>query len=135
MDPAIEGNLGLLRAVAKTPSVKRVVITSSVAAIFGFDNPGMRIKIKKIRKKLIGINFINIDKNHVYDEKDWNPITYDATQAASGPMVEFIAYVGAKKLAEKAAWDFIEKEKPKFGILSILFFSFFSILFYFVIFY
>jgi nucleoside-diphosphate-sugar epimerase len=33
LDPAIEGNLGLLRAAAKTPSVKRIVITSSVAAI------------------------------------------------------------------------------------------------------
>jgi hypothetical protein len=29
-----------------------------------------------------------------------------------------IAYVASKRLAEKAAFDFVEKNKPHFGILS-----------------
>lgn len=33
LDPAIKGSLNLLRAVANTKSVKRVVLTSSVASV------------------------------------------------------------------------------------------------------
>ena len=63
---------------------------------------------------------IYLDPHHVYSEKDWNPVTYEAAEAIkpTDPGADFSAYISAKKLSEKAAYDFIEKEKPHFGILS-----------------
>ncbi|CAE6445741.1 unnamed protein product [Rhizoctonia solani] len=95
LDPAILGTTEILKAVkAHAPTVKRVVVTSSFASIVDLskgDRPG-----------------------HVYSEKDWNPITYEESQKdpVSG-------YYGSKKLAEKAAWDFVESEKPAFELTTL----------------
>lgn len=92
LDPAIIGTTGILKAVKKAaPSVKRVVITSSFASL------------------------INATKHEkVYSEKNWNPVTME--QAVSTPAD---AYRASKTFAEKAAWDFVEKEKPNFDIATI----------------
>jgi nucleoside-diphosphate-sugar epimerase len=58
LDPAIKGTTGILKAIkASAPTVKRVVITSSYAALA---NP----------------------KEHprVYDETSWNPVTWEEGQ-------------------------------------------------------
>ena len=55
LDPAIKGTTGILKAIkAYAPNVKRVVITSSFAAIVN-------------------------SKQHpkVYSEKEWNPVTWE----------------------------------------------------------
>lgn len=55
LDPAIKGTTGILKAIkAHAPTVKRVVITSSFAAIVN-------------------------SKQHpeVYSEKNWNPVTWE----------------------------------------------------------
>ena len=44
---------------------------------------------------------------YVYTEADWNPMTKEETIAA-GPTP---AYLVSKTLAERAAFDFVEKEK------------------------
>ncbi|PLB48062.1 NAD(P)-binding protein [Aspergillus steynii IBT 23096] len=91
LDPAIKGTTGILKAIkAYAPTVKRVVITSSFAAI------------------------TNV-KNHakVYSEKVWNPVTWEE---ALDPAQ---TYRASKTFAEKAAWDFIENEKPNFDIATI----------------
>lgn len=76
--PAREGTLRLLRA-AKDAGVRRVVLTSSFAAI-GYGNP--------------------LGDGQVLTEKDWsNP---------NSSQIE--PYPKSKTLAERAAWDFIEKE-------------------------
>jgi nucleoside-diphosphate-sugar epimerase len=106
--PAREGTLNMLRAAAKEPSVKRVVITSSFAALnqLGQDpyaNPPI-----------------------VYDESVWNPITWE--EAVKG--VPRMGYQASKKYAELAAFgtpspksssneDFVEKEKPQFSITTL----------------
>jgi nucleoside-diphosphate-sugar epimerase len=82
-----------LKAIKKSaPTVKRVVITSSFAAIIDSKaGPGYQ-----------------------YSEKDWNPITEEeALQNASN------GYRASKTFAEKAAWDFVEKEKPNFTIATV----------------
>ncbi|KAL8869022.1 MAG: hypothetical protein Q9174_004582 [Haloplaca sp. 1 TL-2023] len=95
LDPAIIGTTGVLKAINENaPSVKRVwltngpqVITSSFASIFSptiGNRPG-----------------------YTYSEKDWNPITEE--EAIQNPPN---AYRASKTFAEKAAWDFVEKEKP-----------------------
>lgn len=96
LDPAIEGTNGILMAVKKNaPSVRRVVITSSFAAIIDFDNDA------------------NVSPL-TYSEKDWNPIT--EAHALQNP---FFGYMASKTFAERAAWDFVEKEKPNFHITTI----------------
>lgn len=92
LDPAINGTLGLLRAVKKSaPSVKRVVITSSFASMMNASQHPA-----------------------IYDETSWNPITWEeATLNAAN------AYRASKTLAEKAAWEFVKKENPQFDIATI----------------
>ncbi|KAH7361355.1 dihydroflavonol-4-reductase [Pyrenochaeta sp. MPI-SDFR-AT-0127] len=92
IDPAIMGTTEILRAIKDyAPSVKRVVITSSFAAVLSFQ-----------------------EAIPVYTSNNWNPITME--QALSDGQM---AYVGSKKFAEKAAWDFINNEKPNFTLSTI----------------
>lgn len=95
LDPAVIGTTGILKSIKKSaPSVKRVVITSSFAAIVDPSKgnwPG-----------------------HDYSEEDWNPITQK--EAEESPVS---AYRASKTFAEKASWDFLEKEKPNFSIATI----------------
>lgn len=92
LEPAIIGTTGILKAIkAKAPSVKRVAITSSFAAII---NP----------------------KNHPksYSEQDWNPVTME--EALEDPLT---AYRASKAFAEKAAWDFVRNEQPNFQLTTL----------------
>jgi len=92
LDPAIIGTTGILKAIkASAPSVKRVAITSSFAAIV---NPNSHKKL--------------------YNEDVWNPVTME--EALKEPAS---AYRGSKTFAEKAAWDFVEKEKPNFTLSTL----------------
>jgi nucleoside-diphosphate-sugar epimerase len=92
LDPAIIGTTGILKAVKKSaPSVKRVVVTSSFAAI---------------------LNATQHEK--VYSEAHWNPIT--AEEATQNPAN---GYRASKTFAERAAWEFVEKEKPNFDLATI----------------
>ncbi|TVY48147.1 Ketoreductase [Lachnellula occidentalis] len=96
LDPAIIGTTGILKAIKKNaPSVKRVVITSSFASII---NPSKG----------------NSWTEHTYSEKDWNPITEE--EAVQNPSN---GYRASKTFAEKAAWEFVEKEKPNFTLSTM----------------
>lgn len=93
LDPAVVGTTGILKSIkANAPTVKRVAITSSFASIVSA-------------------------KGHpkVYDESCWNPITMDEALNGDPPT----AYRGSKVFAEKAAWDFVEKEKPNFTLSTL----------------
>ncbi len=46
-----------------------------------------------------------------YTESDWDPVTED--EARESPLT---AYRASKTFAEKAAWDFIQREKPNFQL-------------------
>ncbi|KAK4547780.1 hypothetical protein LTR36_000738 [Oleoguttula mirabilis] len=95
LDPAIIGTTGVLRSIKKSaPSVKRVVITSSFASIIDA--------------------FKGNWPEHTYDESDWNPITKE--QATDNPAN---GYRASKTFAERAAWDFIEQEKPNFSLATM----------------
>jgi nucleoside-diphosphate-sugar epimerase len=93
-EPAINGTVSVLDALkAYNPKVKRVVITSSFAAVND---------ISKAPRA-----------GYVYTEADWNPLTKEEVKSANNSRW---AYGLSKKLAEKAAWDWLEKEKPEFSI-------------------
>lgn len=86
VDPAVKGTLNVLKACAKSKTVKRVVLTSSMAAMT--DEP---------------------QEGYVYTEKDWN----EKSNLERNP------YYYSKVLAEKAAWKFVEDEKPGFDLVTI----------------
>ncbi|KAL6830617.1 NAD(P)-binding protein [Trichoderma sp. SZMC 28015] len=91
--PAIEGTKNLLKSVAThAPQAKRVVVTSSSAAMVDFSK--------------------GLWPGHAYNEADWNEITYDYAKTADAP----VAYCTSKALAEKAAWKFVDEEKPHFDL-------------------
>ncbi|CAE6452307.1 unnamed protein product [Rhizoctonia solani] len=93
--PAIEGTLGILRSIkARAPSVKRVIITSSFVAIVD-RSKGAR-------------------PGYTYSEEDWSPVTREQGLTNTG-----LSYTASKILAEKAAWNFVETEKPSFTITTL----------------
>lgn len=93
LEPAVNGTTNILKAVkAYAPSVKRVVLLSSYAAMRDDD-----------RKP-----------PPVYDESWWNPITWE--EAVQNPKK---TYQGSKALSERAAWDFMRDENPSFELVAI----------------
>ncbi len=51
---------------------------------------------------------------YTYSEKDWNPITEE--EAIQNPTN---GYRASKTFAERASWEFVEKEKPNFTISTM----------------
>ena len=82
VEPALDGTRNVLDSVNATESVKRVVLTSSVAAIFGD-----------------AIDIRNTEKG-IFTEEHWN------TTSSS----EHQPYPYSKVLAEKLAWQMAEKQ-------------------------
>lgn len=96
LDPAVGGARAILEAARRYgPHVRRVVNTSSFAAILDLGQ-GYR-------------------PGYTYTEADWNPMTYD--QAAAADAVT--AYCASKGLAERAMWDWLAAEKPRFSLATI----------------
>ena len=89
--PAVDGTINVLTACSESGSVKKVVLTSSIAAI-----------------SCGGIGHPNREE-HVYTEEDWSPLD------GCPP------YERSKTLAEKAAWDFLKDlpEEKKFDLTVI----------------
>ena len=88
--PAKEGTINVLESANKNDTVKRIVLTSSVVAIYG-DNAD----IKKT-------------PNSIFTEKEWN--------VTSSP--EHQPYSYSKTIAEKEAWSIAEGQ-DKWDLISI----------------
>lgn len=96
LTPAVSGTRSILQSIKQHgPDVKRVVLTSSVAAMMDAT--------------------VSFDRGHLYTEDDWGETTWD--EAAKGSAV--VGYIASKRLAEKTAWDFMENEKPSFDLVTI----------------
>lgn len=92
MLPAVEGTKNALAAIKQYgPNVKRVVITSSYAAI-----------ADALKES---------DASATITEDSWNEISWDD---AKKDVIN--GYRGSKTFAEKAGWDFVKHEKPQFDI-------------------
>ncbi|KAK4179448.1 hypothetical protein QBC36DRAFT_322455 [Triangularia setosa] len=97
IDPALIGTTSILKAIAAyAPSVKRVVVTSSFAAIINESHVS--------------------DPSTVFSESSWNPVTIDDIH--KNPAT---AYRASKTLAEKAAWDFVKDpaNNAKFDLVTV----------------
>ena len=96
LEPAIRGSLAVLDAAERWgPAVQRVVATSSFASIAD-TSKGRR-------------------EGYTYDEKDWNPTTYEQAAVADG----VTAYCASKALAERAMWDWVAEHRPPFTLTTI----------------
>lgn len=94
--PAKEGTKNILHAAASQKSVKRLVITSSFAAVVDLSK-GMR-------------------PGYTYTEKDWNPATWDEAVKSNNPG---FVYCASKKFAEETAWQFVKENKVSFDISTM----------------
>ncbi|RLV86365.1 putative NADPH-dependent methylglyoxal reductase GRP2 [Meyerozyma sp. JA9] len=95
LDPATQGTENALRAIkVYGPQIKKVVVTSSYAAI-------MNLKTE-------------YNPEVTNTEATWNPGSVE--DALQNPIA---GYLISKTLAEKAAWDFLEKEHPNFTVTTV----------------
>ena len=94
--PAIKGTTNILKAAAKEPSVRRIVITSSIIAVIPWTD------------------FMIKEATHVYTADDNTP-------DPSGPYAHsFEAYGAAKTKALNVTKSFVKKEKPTFDIINVM---------------
>lgn len=97
LEPAVEGTLTVLKTAKEfAPKVEKFVITSSLAAMMNW---------KDVE-----------DSSAVVTEDSWNPITWEEA-SEKGNVI--LTYLGSKKFAEKAAWDFIKAESPAFTLTTV----------------
>lgn len=90
VSPALEGTRNVLESVNQTPTVKRVVLTSSVAAICGDNIDSLKIP------------------NFTFTEEHWNTTSNLHHQP----------YSYSKTLAEKEAWEIVKKQN-RWDLLTI----------------
>ena len=96
ISPAVKGTTNILKAAAKEPSVKRIVVTSSQIAIMPLEEA------------------MAADNDHVYTAEESAP-------DPSGPYTSFFeAYAAAKVKALNATREYVRTEKPTFDVINIM---------------
>jgi len=88
----VQSCLRVLAAAARVPSIKRIVLTSSVAAI----HEGYAHHASTPEKRM--------------DETWWTQL--------EGPHKTY-SYARSKTLQERAAWDFVKEKKPQYDLVAI----------------
>ena len=90
--PAVEGTTNVLKACAEAGTVKRVVVTSSMASVVSVSGASLT------------------PSDHVYTEADWTDEAVADT------------YETSKLRAEKAAWDFVQNldASKQFELVTVL---------------
>ena len=94
LDPAVNGTRELIQAAATQPSIKRVVITSSIAAVVDLGK-GFR-------------------PGYTYTPDDWCPVGWDEAQKTDAKLQ---VYCASKKYAELAAWDYVNSHGAAYDII------------------
>lgn len=96
IQPAVKGTSGVLKSALKAPTVKRIVITSSIVAVIPWND------------------FIMEETDQVFTADDRIPDSYP-------PFVHhFQAYAAAKTRALNVTDKFMETEKPHFEVSNIM---------------
>lgn len=97
LEPAVKGTTSILEAAAREPSVKSVVITSSLAAA---QDPSKGADVGFVRTAATWSNF------------EWDKMAKEE--------IPIVVYLGSKQFAEQAAWKFVEEKKPHFRVNTIV---------------
>ena len=101
IEPAVLGTTSILESVRlHAPQVKRVVILSSIAAIMD--------------------GTLSVGPYH-RSEKDWNITSVTNCETLGKDAHPGDKYLASKTLAERAAWEFVDKHKSelKFDVVAI----------------
>ncbi|KAK1227159.1 hypothetical protein PQX77_009793 [Marasmius sp. AFHP31] len=97
--PAIEGTLSIMRSARNVPSVKRFLYLGSMgSAVMGPQDPTQQVVTRD----------------------NWNIMTPEVVKNLDDPAIGFHIYLGSKIEGERAAWRFVEEEKPSFPLTTIL---------------
>ncbi|KAK6087455.1 aldehyde reductase ii [Seiridium cupressi] len=96
---AVAGILGLLRAAAREPSVKRFVYTSTIGAVYS-PKGGISIKLNKNCWNDAALNLA------------WAPPPYESQRGV-------YVYAASKIEAERAMFKFVEDENPGFAVNAV----------------
>ncbi|KAI0031823.1 D-lactaldehyde dehydrogenase [Vararia minispora EC-137] len=98
IDPAVKGTVSILESVyAHAPTAKRVVITASIVSVWTY----------------------LIDSPRTFNELDWNEQAVNLVKEKGAEAGPATIYGASKTLAEKAAWEFVEKNKPSWDLVTI----------------
>lgn len=93
LEPAFNGTIRVLEAAISEKRIKRVVITSSFAAVYDASK--------------------GLQPGVVLTEKDYSPLTWEDGANTKDPAV---AYRASKAIAERAVWNFMDEAKPHFDV-------------------
>ncbi|KAL4947095.1 hypothetical protein BDW69DRAFT_199905 [Aspergillus filifer] len=100
--PAVKGTLALLKEAARVPSIKKVVITSSIAALF----------------PIAGVPEGGVIK----EDNDWD-LNVDPkanfVDSSNPDATSMTLYRASKLLANNTTWEFRETDKPHFSLVTI----------------
>ncbi|KAM3086289.1 hypothetical protein ACMFMG_000425 [Clarireedia jacksonii] len=99
IDPAVNGTIEALKAAHEKggKQLKRFVLLGSAVSILNsFEDMTVQGK--------------------AYTEDDWNPVTEDKAVATQNPM---LGYIVGKIKGERAAWAFMEEQKPVFDLTVV----------------
>ncbi|PPQ64056.1 hypothetical protein CVT24_008869 [Panaeolus cyanescens] len=89
IEPAVKGTVGILNSVVKHgTNVKRIVVTSSIAAVITPSSQPSR-----------------------FSEADWNEASVREVEEKGGNAAPIEIYRASKTLAERSVWDFYNKHK------------------------
>lgn len=96
IEPAIKGTMAILSAAKKTPTVRRVVMTSSIVAVMPW------------------ADFFAVEAERVYTADDTTP-------SPSGPYGHpFEAYAASKVQSLSLTNEFLKREKPHFDVVNVM---------------
>ncbi|KAG7094604.1 hypothetical protein E1B28_005428 [Marasmius oreades] len=97
--PSIEGTLSIMRSAQATGTVQRLLYLGSLgSAVLGPQDP----------------------TKQVVTRANWNITTPETLKNLDDPFLGIHIYVGSKLEAERAAWKFVEEQKPPFTLTTIL---------------
>jgi nucleoside-diphosphate-sugar epimerase len=120
--PAVKGTMGILKDAAKVESVKKVVITSSIAAlvpISGVPEGGVisGAFIKSILKTMSKCQ----KSNNATENTDWDlSVDTEADFNTGEPTSTAMKiYSASKLLANNASWEFYASEKPSYQLVTL----------------
>ncbi|KAF5520981.1 putative uncharacterized oxidoreductase [Colletotrichum aenigma] len=103
INPAVQGTLSVLEAAKETPSIKRVLITSSILALLPLEALFSMARDGLVVRERAGID-LPVDLNMEFPE---------------GLPGHTKKYHGSKVLAHQATEDWVKKNKPSFKVLTL----------------
>ncbi|KAG8982950.1 methylglyoxal reductase (NADPH-dependent) gre2 [Tulasnella sp. JGI-2019a] len=137
IQPAVKGTIGVLESIQKhAPNVKRVVITSTLGSIIHdkgsnklFDEVRLFLRILYCAQainhnELIslintwGNQFLHLPKKKK-KQTDWNTTSPREVEEKGRDATGMHKYRTSKVMAERAAWDFVDKNKTTFDLVTV----------------